>query len=822
MIPTSFKRNLIALAISAIIASGCGGGGDETSTPSTTSTSSSPPTIIAGGAAKGIISNGIITAYELDAKGEKGSAVGSATTAADGSYSLTLNATYDGTSALLIELTVDATTLMVCDALNGCGTIARGETFTPPASFILRAILPAATAGSSISAQITPFTDMAASIITANADTSESAVQAAIAKVTQIVGVDIMQTMPVDITKNISGESIESQRYALMLAAIASHAFQDADEDGDIDAEDMQINIQKFADDFADGQLGNELDGLKPADFVKAINDEIAHPDNRNNLSSDALTGAQQANDLFEREIDKDGSFTPTEPTNIPSTDIAKAKALVKETRTWITALGKLEAPTQAFGTETETLTQTFDTNAQAILEVVGQIIFVVDEAIANARNAQQAIPESVTVQGKTVTIINNSVAGTTDLIITTSDSGIAGVNVTFTVNSTHELDSSTITAGKQTLKVSGEASNHSAKIFLTETIATVDLASQFILKRKADPDVTALTIKGGMSIAKLNNGSPTGDKIEGKADIELVKLTTTGGSVIDNIRLSLQKAAFKDMRITNSKGEYAGLSVVLTIDNAATFDTFAFLNNQSIIKHSTHDKNGVTLTFDPTEAANMLGITTIDNACYGTDCAGNYHTPKRTCVKGFDASNQTILDCIEGENASLEQQFKDMYPQSDVDRILIRQVYYHYHGVIGESSVYLASDADIRLADMESASNFLQASLSITGELKLDGYPEATAALTLNRTGLETGDVILTIAHNEQSVTLIYHAKTSDADATLIITNPAGVKLELTATENTTKGTVSINGTSIGTLEELKDTSTIIIRYNDGTFESF
>jgi uncharacterized protein (DUF2141 family) len=819
MIPSSFKRNLIALALSAIVATGCGGGGNTTST--STHPDSLIPTTIGGAAAKGIVSSGIITAYELNTQGVKGDAVGSTTTDADGSYSLTLDAAYDGTSALLIELTANATTLMVCDALNGCGDTARGDTFTLPTDFTLRAILPAATAGSIVSAQVTSFTDMAAEIITTNADASEAAIQAAITKVTQLVGVNIMETRPVDITKNINGESIAAQHYALMLAAIASLAFQDADGDGDIDADDMQINLQNFSNDFADGQLGNDTNGLKPADLVQAVNNELDNDDNKNNLSEDARISVQQTNDLFEININDEGNSPSTEPTNTPSTDIAKAKALVTETRTWITALGNLKTPAQAFGTEAETLTQTFDTNAQAILEVIGQIIFVVDEAIANARNTQQAIPESVTVEGKIVTITNNSVTGTTNLTIATPDSGIAGVHVTFTVNSTHDLDSSTIEAGKQTLKVSGEASNHSAKIVLTETIAIVDLASQLTLERNADPDVTALTISGGMSITKLSNGFPTGDEIEGKTDIKLVKLTTAGGSAIDNIRLSLEKIAFKDMKITNSKGEYAGLSVVLNVNNAATFDTFAFLNNKSIIKHSTHDKNSETLTFDPTEIANTLGITTIYNACYGTDCAGSYHTPKRTCVKGLDASQQVILNCIEGENASLEQQFKDLYPQSHIDSILIRQVYYHYHGVIGKDDVYLASNADIRLVDMESASNFLQASLSITGEIKLDDYPKATAALTLSRTGLETGDVVLTIAHNQQSVTLFYHEKTSDSDATLIITNPAGVKLELTATENATKGTVSINGTTIGTLEELKDTNTIIIRYNDGTFES-
>ena len=830
MIPSSFKRNLIPLAISAIVATGCGGGTTTTSTPTTTdnetSTISTPPsstpTTIDGAAAKGIVSNGIITAYEFDAQGAKGNAVGNATTDANGSYSLTLDATYDGTSALLIELTANATTRMVCDALNGCGDTARGETFTPPADFLLRTILPAATAGSTINAQVTPFTDMAASIITANADASETAIQAAIKKVTELVGVNIIETKPVDITKDISNESIEAQHYALMLAAIASRAFQDANGDGDIDAEDMHANIQRFSNDFADEQLGNDTNGLNPADLVQAVNNELNNDDNKNNLSEDARTSVQQTNDLFERNINDEGNFLPTDTTDTPSTDIAKAKALVKETRTWITAVGNLKTPAQAFGTEAETLTQTFDTNAQAILEVVGQIIFEVDQAITNARNTQQAIPESVTVQGKIVTITNNSVAGTTDLSVTTPDSGIAGVNVTFTVNSTHDIDSSTIAAGKQILKVSGEASNHSTKIVLTETTAIVDLASQFVLEKNedlnaADPDVNALTISGGISVAKLSNGSETGDKIEGKADIELVKLTTTGGSVIDNIRLSLQQIALKDMKITNSQGEYAGLNVVLTIDNAATFDTFAFLNSKSTIKHSTHDKDGVTLTFDPTEAANTLGITTIHDACYGTDCAGSYHTPKRTCVKGLNTSDQVILECTEGMNLSLEQQFKNLYPQSNIDNILIRQVYYHHHN----DDTYLASDADIYLTDMESANNFLQASLSITGELKLDEYPEATASLTLKRTGLETGDAILTIAHNKQSVTLFYHEKTNDADATLTITNPEGVKLELTATENATKGTVSINSTSIGTIEELKDTNTIIIRYNDGTFES-
>ena len=91
---TEYKFNrfvLISVMGVALGLSGCGGGGDSSTAPTNVT-----GVTIGGTAAKGIVKDGVVTAEQLNASGDVIATVGSATTAADGSYSLTLNNNYTG------------------------------------------------------------------------------------------------------------------------------------------------------------------------------------------------------------------------------------------------------------------------------------------------------------------------------------------------------------------------------------------------------------------------------------------------------------------------------------------------------------------------------------------------------------------------------------------------------------------------------------------------------------------------------------------------------------------------------------------------------
>jgi len=75
---------------------------------------------LGGTAAKGIISLGNVVAEELKADGTVLTQVGSATTGADGRYSLTVSSAYLG-GPIKVTVSADENTQMKCDVVEGCG-----------------------------------------------------------------------------------------------------------------------------------------------------------------------------------------------------------------------------------------------------------------------------------------------------------------------------------------------------------------------------------------------------------------------------------------------------------------------------------------------------------------------------------------------------------------------------------------------------------------------------------------------------------------------------------------------------------------------------
>lgn len=137
----------------------------------------------------------------------------------------------------------------------------------------------------------------------------------------------------------------------------------------------------------------------------------------------------------------------------------------------------------------------------------------------------------------------------------------------------------------------------------------------------------------------------------------------------------------------------------------------------------------------------------------------------------------------------------------------------------------YLDSDSD----DFETASYFVEGSLTVTAVANVPELPEATVIASVSRTELDGGDVSIVVSYDGQSFTLAVDSEDLEADApeaTVTLTNPDGVKLivNLAETESGDQylvdGSVFVGETQVGTVEET-DSGIVLVRYTDGTFES-
>ncbi|MGW8368138.1 MAG: hypothetical protein ACWGPN_05595 [Gammaproteobacteria bacterium] len=199
---------------------GGGGGGDDGGTGG--GTTAVTGVSVEGGAAKGIVNMGDVVAEELDASGNVLREVGSATTDAD-------------------TLSSNAQTELKCDIPAGCGTrsdgladddmsIDFGEWYVPGAgNLTLVALIPEAEADATVSAAVTPFTDLAARTALSGPSLDAAAIYSAYSEISQLLGgIDILNTRTLDITDpaSVQDASATEIAYSALGAAIASFAEQ--------------------------------------------------------------------------------------------------------------------------------------------------------------------------------------------------------------------------------------------------------------------------------------------------------------------------------------------------------------------------------------------------------------------------------------------------------------------------------------------------------------------------------------------------------------------------------------------------------------------
>ena len=171
----AFVRLLSAAALAALLLNGCDG--SDPSSPSNAPPPSNTGAAISGSVVKGPVTGSTITAYPLNADGTLGAPIGTATSGADGKYSLTLTSTPVGAVVLVA---------------HGGTYVSETDGATVAKASDLLAIVPSVGSGVS-SIFITPLTDMLAArarSLMGGGSTPAAALADAHALVTGTYGID--------------------------------------------------------------------------------------------------------------------------------------------------------------------------------------------------------------------------------------------------------------------------------------------------------------------------------------------------------------------------------------------------------------------------------------------------------------------------------------------------------------------------------------------------------------------------------------------------------------------------------------------------------
>ncbi len=211
MLDSSFPRIRIisALVLTLLLAAGCGGGGTSTDVVGSGGTGS-----ISGVATKGPISNATITGYGISG-GQMGSQIGTATTDANGSFTMSIGA-YAGPVMMKVSE----------------GTYkdeATGSSMGMASGDVMTAVMPSVAAGvTNNGIQVTPVTAMAQAMAQSMAGgMTEANIAAANAAMGNYFMVsDILHVQPMNplMTGSGAGANQDARNYGMTMAAMSQYA----------------------------------------------------------------------------------------------------------------------------------------------------------------------------------------------------------------------------------------------------------------------------------------------------------------------------------------------------------------------------------------------------------------------------------------------------------------------------------------------------------------------------------------------------------------------------------------------------------------------
>lgn len=319
------KRHLLMWGTAALIGSmltACSGGGGGLDLGGANIIPGS--SMVSGVVFKGPINAGKVNVYAVNPDGTKGALLGSGTTASDGTgaYSVDIGS-YTGD--VLVEVT--------------------GGTYKDEATGITKpnATLRAALTGTSgnVTVAVTPFTELAVKKV-GNLLT-KAAIENANALVSVIAGVDIIGTIPVDVSTTSSVTSIDKTTYGLALAAISEMSSTGSTVD--------QV-LEKIKADLADDGIAQTA----APELKTALQSFINSPENKSIVKNVTQTSLNSSLDFI--------TTTAIKIDTGSTSDVDKAKKLVADLRNTVMSVanykgvgapGMIEGPFNRLSTELST-----------------------------------------------------------------------------------------------------------------------------------------------------------------------------------------------------------------------------------------------------------------------------------------------------------------------------------------------------------------------------------------------------------------------------------------------------------------------------------
>jgi len=857
------KKTILSLAIAASLSftAGCGGGGgsssddvEEIPTPVVPVASS-----LEGTAAAGIILQGIVTAFELRSDGTAiESNIGTARTDDRGHYNLTLNDNYNG-GIVRVSITGDTNTKMKCDAFgeNSCGIgLGFGSLVDLPEGLSLDAII--SPSGSSVNVQITPLTHMAAARATSSGSVTTESVLNAISEVSSFAGVNIMNTEVPDITEasSLNGVASDAKHLALLNASLASLLFA-----GDVEA-NFNDKLDELASSFVDGDFDDD-DAIKISDIVAAMQSAVTaagESDALQDAMEDTVNVITQQVAVINSQIE-DGTYNP-EPTDSASqTKIDQAKSLLTTARTFIEQIGsEFETPVEALNIDAETTAAILsdDTAIMGALlgEALSQVINDLDgktdlsqeldnpssyaTSLVNGMSGEAvsgAIVTTFSTDGGIAVTLNGTLAGSVD---GGESRSISIVNLRLQTNV--EPSDLTVSAGvvdrftanDVRLLLTGQIGNLDTSLTLTNvsmevstTGIDVDLTDDAddgqveVLERA----ITAASFDGEMLI-RANGASFDGDVAIRLVDLD-ERLVTVNPLSVANVAV--------DGEFSSGRGSFSA-GAELRIDNANSFNTFGLLT------HSNMFNSEFTFEFSPSLADQLIVMSTYESiaAVFGATVSDIVHGYIDVRTR-WSCTNDGCTSELEFEAFALFSTgiygfqsvagLSDDFESSVVDEVARVTGVTPTEVYIYNAELYMDGSVDVdlgaELPNFESADNFVEGTIVLSATANVPELPEASVVVSASRTEFSGGDASVIVSHDGQSFTLDISSldvEVEQPEAILTLSNSDDVRMELNLIKDddvhVVDGYVAVGDTQVGTVSET-ESGIVLVRYNDGSFES-
>lgn len=821
------KKLALSVAISTVLVlSACGGSGGSSSSSQTSATA------ISGVAAKGVIQQGIVTAYELVA----GAWVsrGSTTTDDSGQYSLSLTDYQNGIVKLV--LSAGSNTRMKCD-VSDCDGASFGQSVALGSSFALDAVLPNLTSTSNI--PITPYTHMAAAMIEAQVTANPSAVTAdavtaALSKVSTLAGFDVANTRMIDITDatQLASASDEEKMAAVRGAAIMELTS---------DQQPIEQVLKNLAASFADGAFSSS-ESISITALVNAFDTVMEESELTANLGETAKTALQASVAQLKGQIGSDGSYTPVANPNAALTAEAQGKALIHDTRSFIYNIinqadsGQFDQPLEALGVNIDDAAEVFNRDTAAMTEILGLGIEQMQEALSSDDTLRATLQANGSASKQVTVTSNGNTLGTLTLTATNYDavkmslkgtlqgeqSNGRSVVVDLQAQTNVDLnklsdDGSSSSQTTLNMVINGSLSDGSTSLSIdSNTLATLSVG----FDNKADNLGKVVTsVKLDELVAHIVSAGATFD---GSLGFELIRPTGTTSSYLyqDTANLTLKSVALDGTFVT-AQSESMKAAIELNLLNSDTFDLLAFLNGED------------ELDIRQDEALSDSQVAAIQSASQVKSASGwninygiNTYNGSESFANSTDwngwvnyAESYAQLAAIYDPVAALKSQFASL-PGAEVRYAEVNLASYGLRQLSG--NVYLPEYA-------ESDSNFLKAQLTTNLQLSnVTGLPEAKVWARINRDTLNGGSATLQVSWRDaaQNVSYLFRFDGVDVKAktgNLTISNPYGVKAvfdKVNLTEGSTSGAVYVAGNKVGDITTL-DNGLVKIKYTDDSFET-